>query len=244
MAKPQIYRSGFCSTGLHEGTKPKSPNGVPNKVCIHWEACGCQCHVEITKMFDLTGLPRLPQQNPEYKPDHGDFVMPSVEERVISAIATKPLERLESPTGTPRPVTLERDAAGILPPMVTRSFAPTVSGRAARGELEAWVRQACNLYAVESELDPDFKVICTPPWISKEIEREHGVKAPSTGAIASVLDRWVKIGYAVTGTKPTRFIRYTEDGIKKGLEVMKLESKQKAGGSSGIERLRTKRGKS
>jgi hypothetical protein len=43
-----------------------------------------------------------------------------------------------------------------------------------------------------------------------------------------VFKRWERIGFAVIDRKPTRFSRYTEDGVKLGLEVLKLKAKNAA----------------
>ena len=42
-----------------------------------------------------------------------------------------------------------------------------------------------------------------------------------------MFDRWVKLGFAVIEKKPTRFVRYTDEGIKFGLDRMKERSKRK-----------------
>jgi hypothetical protein len=69
---------------------------------------------------------------------------------------------------------------------------------------------------------------CTPQWVSERILAE-GVttKSPSTGAIDAVFKRWIEIGYANIGSKPTRFVSFTVAGIKDGLEVMKARAKRK-----------------
>lgn len=235
-----VYKTGFCGIGLHEGTSPTGMSGTPLKVCVFWIDCGCPCHAEITKMYEMVGAERVPQQNPKYDPPKNTFKMPTLDERVI---ATLPRNGLESVPGTGTPIALQRDAAGILPPMVTRSFDPTPTGRSARGELESWVRQATDMWVVESALDPNWKHVCTPAWISEEIAKEHGVKAPSTGAVTAVLDRWRVIGFAYVERGPLRLLGYTEAGKEIGLEALKLKAKQKPSQTAGLERVTGKKKK-
>jgi hypothetical protein len=238
-----VYRTGFCGIGLHEGTSPVGVSGTPLKVCVFWIDCGCECHKELTEIFELTGVERTPQQNPKWSVPKSTFVMPSVVPTVEHSQSRMPLEGLELADPTDVPEGLKRPPTVPLPPAEGRSFGPTATGRAARGELEMWVREVTNAFVVEEQFDPNWKELCTPPYIAKEISRTQGVVAPSTGAITSVLDRWTNIGYAVTAKKPIRFVGYTEKGIKLGLEKMKADAKRKPSASAGLERVTTKRGK-
>lgn len=45
------------------------------------------------------------------------------------------------------------------------------------------------------------------------------------GAIDAVLKRWERIGFAVTSRSPNRFVKYTEAGVKFGLEFMKAKAR-------------------
>lgn len=241
MAKTAPYRTGFCGIGLHEGTSPTGVSGGPLKVCVAWLDCACQCHVELTELFRLTGRERTPQQNPKWVPQKSTFVMPTLEERVISRASTLPRNGPMPNPVTVAPPTIKRDAAGILPPVMDRSFAPTPTGRTARGELEGWVLEQTNGFAVESKLDPTFKALCTPAWIVDEIAKQYGIKPPSTGAVTAVLDRWALIGFATIARKPVRFMGYTKDGLEFGLESMKLKAKQKPSKSAAMERVTSKK---
>jgi hypothetical protein len=118
---------------------------------------------------------------------------------------------------------VESPAPDIVPPTVARSYAPTATGRAARGELEGWVKEVCDIWLIEG-----YQMLCTPAWISEEIASAQGIKAPSVGAISAVFERWVKLGFAVVQKKPTRFIAYTEEGKRVGLEGLKIRAKQQA----------------
>lgn len=215
--KAPAYISGFCGTGAHEGTRPKSPSGKPRKTCDpiltfrdkQWK-CGCKCHADLDKLFEMSGMPRVTQVNPEYIPEKVVIAMPTVEERAARFKTTDavPPRVIQSPLPDRVPATIER------------SFTPTSSGRAARGELELRVKQACDRWILDKPEES-----CTPQWISDWIVETHGVSekgtAPSVGAISAVFDRWTAIGFALIGKKPTRFVGYMPDGVKYGLEGMK-----------------------
>lgn len=203
------YITGFCGIGCHEGTKPKSFSGKPMKTCTYWQTCSCSCHKMITRMFEETGLSRIPVENPEYVPVKSNFVMP---ERQI--VIAAPILSNSAPVLPPE--TLESVAPGIVPPTNRATYGPTQSGRAARGELEHWVEDTCSTWVVEQEQQS-----CTPVYISEEIAKKQGIRTPSTGAITAVLERWVLIGFAKIERKPIRFVGFTEDAIKYGLEEMK-----------------------
>lgn len=210
---PKAWPStGYCLSEWHEGTKPKDWKGSPVPVCIAWETCKCECHVVVTRMFEASGMPRLPLDNPEYVAPKRTWWMPSDEEKEIAVLASEgKIEIIESP------------APDLVPPSIKREFGPTKSGRAARGELEAWVKGVCDTWLVDQPEN-----LCTPDFISRSIEAEQGIKAPSVGAISAVFDRWTAYGFACVEKKPTRFVSYTETGIKYGLEQMKLMHKKKS----------------
>ncbi len=209
------FRSGFCSNGWHEGDNPKDFQGTPVPSCKLWMQCPCECHVKWDKLYALGEMERILVDNSTYHPNLGEFSMPSPEERALAYAKT------HAPK-TSEPVLVPSHAPGVVPPTLSRDFAQTPSGRAARGELEAWVRKACDDWLVDQP-----PVACTPVYVADDIAREQGINPPSTGAITAVLDRWVKIGFAVVERKPVRFINYTPEGIEQGLEVLKLKSKGK-----------------
>lgn len=241
MASKVVYRSGFCGIGLHEGTSPTGISGIPLKVCVFWIDCGCECHVQLTELFELTGRERTPQQNPKWDPPKSPFVMPSAVSTPTISVHTSPSNDPESPLGTDAPEALERAVAAKLPPPVARSFAATATGRAARGELETWVRIVTDEWMAEVTIDPTWRQLCTPPYIAKEISRSQGVNEPSTGAITSVLDRWTNLGFAASEKKPIRFVGYTEEGIKVGLDALKRRAKTKPTASHNLDRVTAKR---
>jgi hypothetical protein len=206
-------RTGFCIDGNCEGTARKSASGKPMKTCDFIETCPCKCHDELAKLFELTGQDRIVVDSSGYAPEPRTYWMPSDD----------PLPVLSSPTGADTLSIIESPAPDRVPATVARAFTPTPTGRAARGELELWVKQACDVWLIDEPGEP-----CTPSYIANEIAHDQGITAPSVGAVDAVLKRWVALGFAVTEKKPTRFIKYTEDGIKLGLEKMKADAKRKS----------------
>lgn len=213
-----VLKTGFCSNGWCEGTKAKTWRGNPAPTCIFWERCPCNCHDAVSMMFDMAGMDRIPVENSGYKPDDGGFKRLTEAERAQEAAERRARSSGLAPDA---PVILESPAPGIVPPVATRSFRPTVSGRAARGELEAQVNRICGEWLVENYPWP-----CTPLFISTRIGKDEGIKPPSTGAITACLNKWVEIGYAVIDRKPLRFTGFTSVGIEFGLDSIKEKAKR------------------
>jgi hypothetical protein len=165
-------------------------------------------------MFSLSNMAREVVNNSEYRAPKGEFRMPTVEERIA-------MHTLSRPGQSNTPKLVESPLPDAVPATIERSFAPTATGRAARGELEAWVKKQCDIWIVEAE---DFP--CTPQYLSDEIGRDEGIKPPSVGAISAVFERWIKMGFATIEKKPTRFIGYTPQGIQLGLEGCKDKAKR------------------
>lgn len=211
-------KSGFCSNGNCEGTNKKSYRGKPQPTCKNWIECPCECHLQFDMMFKMAEMPRQVVDNSGYVPDRGGFIMPTAEERIA-------MHALSSPRPATVPHVEESVAPDLAPPSIVRPYAPTASGRAAAGQLEFWVKRECDTWLVESK-DEDVFYKCTPGYLAEKIGEAEGIRPPSVGAISAVFDRWVKIGFAVTAKKPTRFIKYTEDGIKYGLDEMKVRHKR------------------
>jgi hypothetical protein len=101
------------------------------------------------------------------------------------------------------------------------TFGPTPTGRAAKGELEAWVDEQCRIWIIDKPGVP-----CTPAFLSEQIAKDQAINPPSVGAISACFERWMKLGYAVIEKKPTRFVKYTDEGVRLGLERMKHNAKQ------------------
>lgn len=197
--------TGQCHSGWHEGLAINAPT------CKHYLNCPCDCHTQLNRMYALTGDERVLVNNSTWKPDN-PYVLPSLE-----PVATVP--STAGPT-VAAPVA-ESPAPGIVPPSVPRVFTPTISGRLGKGELESWVKEVTDVWAVEQEGR------CTVGYISNEIGRTKGINPPSQGAIQNVLFRWKDLGFAHVKTdRPMRFTGYTDDGIKFGLENMKARAKR------------------
>lgn len=209
-------KSGFCSVGHHEGGRYPGPSGRLNKTCTMIDTCTCddpKCHSFFNKMFEAAGQTRIAVDNSGYEAEPHTFLLP---ERTILAAPSI----LSSPAPVDTPDVLESVAPGHVPPVRRASYGPTSSGRAARGELEHQVNQTCITYSVE-----EYRVHCTPQFVSQEIAKTYGIKEPSTGAVDAVFKRWEQIGYAEIGRKPTRFIKFTEKGVELGLDRMKEQAK-------------------
>lgn len=208
------YKTGFCQKGWCEGKNPTTHSGAPAPTCKMWKTCACECHRSYDQMFALSNLPREVVYNSHWHPPKGEFWMPSPEDRMAALASSRP-------GVADTPVLVESPLPDAVPATLRRSYGATTTGRAARGELEAWVEEQCSIWVVE-----DDGTLCTPAYLSEEIGRIQGIKPPSVGAISAVFDRWVKIGFAVVEKKPTRFISYTEQGVRLGLEGCKDKFKR------------------
>jgi len=208
------YKTGQCAHGWCEGANPKTFAGNPAPTCKNWKTCGCTCHDTFDMMFAMTDRPREVVNNSEYRAPKGEFRMPTMDERVAMHTLSKP--------GQPNtPKLIESPLPDAVPATIARSFGPTATGRAARGELESWVKDQCDIWIVEAE---DFP--CTPQYLSDEIGRTQGIKPPSVGAISAVFERWNQMGFANVHKKPTRFTGYTKQGIELGLDGCKDKIKR------------------
>lgn len=198
--------SGFCSNGQHEGTKPRGIDEKPLKVCT-LDVCGyceCDCHTKLDQLFEMAGIPRTPQQNPEYIPYRRTFWMPSD----------------EPDYGLPEAAPEVVEGVGVA--VIEREVTTTKTGRTQRGGLEFWVQRECLAWLLDR--DPEYGL--PVGIISNEIGRIEGIKPPSQGAIAAVFDRWEKCGYARFEVKPRRFVGLTEQGEANGLEWCKAQAKK------------------
>lgn len=206
-------KTGFCGNGQCEGTKPRGYNGAPMKVCTFWETCGCECHAEITRMFDIAKLERKVQDNPEYVPAVNTFMMPDrdAEDATGEPVEPKPEEEVDS---------AYPQASVPLPPPTKKIYDETPTGRSGKGQLEDRVKQACDVW-----LDEQKPWDCTPAYLSEAIASVHKIPAPSTGAIGAVFQRWADLKFADIGRQPIRFQSYTPEGLRLGLDRMKKEAK-------------------
>lgn len=201
--------TGYCDSGWHEGNKINKPT------CRFWVTCPCDCHTQLSRIADLTGTERVLIDNSTWTSGN-QFVQVSLTESVQAAALVKP-NAILIPSALPE----------LMPSTVQREFAPTGTGRAGRGELEDRVQRGVQRWVTRLNAGED-PPSCTPPYLSLEIQQHDNLeKAPSTGAIDAVFKRWLEIGYALIGSKPTRFVAFTPAGIRDGLEVMKARAKRK-----------------
>lgn len=96
--------------------------------------------------------------------------------------------------------------------------------RAARTDLEPEVKAVTDDF-VTGKITLAEGESLTPHRIAKEVQQRRGAeKAPSTGAVSAVLDRWEGIGFATLSPKPKAFGDYTDAGREKGLSALKAEA--------------------
>ncbi len=212
------HPTGFCtpynplSAQGHEGSKPVSSNGTPLKICDFWQDCPCYCHYEMDLMYELTGMDREPaEQNPEYTTMVG--VQHSVMQVMLDSLAVKtailaPLSSADDPIDHPG-IESAVDGTGdsVTDTPATQPvprFAPTPTGRRARGQLEYDVLTVCQDFA-EDVFDWE---LCTPKNVSEEIGKRYAIEPPSTGAINAVWDRWERLEFATQDKKPSRFVKF------------------------------------
>lgn len=223
-AKKKPIVSGFCKQGWHEGLKPKTWKGDPAPAC-HWELCGCKCHVTMATMQEAAGVPRTFADNPAYIPDRGNFVLP--EPLVVSDSTV-----LSNHSGTEGHADPQGPSRAIADPVAGVSFAPTESGRRARGQLEYEVLAVCRRWLAD-EFD---WVACYPKFIVEVIDKNE---PPSTGAVAAVFARWEKMGFAEYQHKPIAFLKFTNsNGTADELAKAKAQAKR----SIKMARSRARRG--
>lgn len=208
------HKTGFCAKGWCEGKKALTFRGDPAPTCKMWRQCGCSCHDDFDMLFQMSGKPREVVYVSDWKPDRSEFWMPSPEDR-MALLASSNVPSVSAP------VIIESPAPDVVPATLRRTYTATPTGRAARGQLESWVKDQCDIWLVEEEEFP-----CTPKFISEEIARTQAIPAPSVGAIGAVFDRWTAIGFAIIERKPVRFISYTPEGVRLGLDGCKDKAKR------------------
>ena len=98
-----------------------------------------------------------------------------------------------------------------------KKFEKNESGRRARGQLEDMVDVLCKVWIVKGPDNDQFPDLCYATWLAKMATSIDGIHT-SPGAIAGILQKWEKIGYATIGIKPSRFIGYTKTGMELGLD--------------------------
>ena len=213
------YKTGFCSNGFCEGTKPRSMSGKPIKVCVSIDICKCECHEKIAKMFEMTDTKRIAIQNPDYVPyESGIFEFLSTFEKVQGELLnSSKVAKVEE-----KPVVGDDGTVVLGLARSAKHFEPTKRGRAA-GQLEDEIRGICNRFLQREWPEQE---ICTPKFIAQQIFVETDAETlPSVGAIGATFDRWEKIGFAIIKKGPVRFVSFTVAGMTEGLEALKLKYK-------------------
>lgn len=95
--------------------------------------------------------------------------------------------------------------------------------RRPRGWLETDVKTFTDKFA-NGEITLEEGQFLTPHRLSRLVKEHEALdKAPSTGAVAAVLKRWVDLGFIEVNPKPFSFKAYTEVAKEKGLKAMKQE---------------------
>lgn len=92
--------------------------------------------------------------------------------------------------------------------------------RRSRGMLEMDVKAVTDLYVQGKLTLPEGATALTPHFIGLAI-KETETTAPSTGAIAAVLNRWEECGYIEVSEKPRGFVNYTDAARTDGLAALK-----------------------
>lgn len=213
-SQPSKIVTGMCHAGWHEGTRAKDFKGRPVQVCLLWQECPCECHEKITKMFEIGEQPREVVENPEYVRAERTWYMPvyGVDYGIESSRSVAEPVALDGEVNRPEPIPV---------PAHARTYAPTPTGRAAKGQLETQVLEVVTEWLIEHD------ELCTPKFVSTEIARVQHIDEPSVGAIGAVFDRWVKYGYAIVTRSPVQFTGLTDEGSTRGLDALKIQYKRK-----------------
>lgn len=163
-------------------------------------------------MYEMAKTPRVPVPNPDYIP-YESGIMAFIEELNSGNMdETAPSLKVTEPKEVPL------EAAPTLA-LSAKSFAPTATGYRAPGQLENEIRDVCNRYMMGEFEDG---TACTPKFIQQTISSEP---EPSVGAIGQAFKTWERIGFAVIDKSPMRFVRFTADGMRFGLDEMKRRAK-------------------
>lgn len=232
---------GDCSSGWHEAPGGKyTPGDRPLPACrglliysvsgierVH--LCGCDCHDQITAMFEEMGIPRAwPEISWRSEADRQAF---KASQPQFNMSFLDDFKRAREPVALPANATdaaprvheledgeTKREVASIIPPNPKVTVDPDWkpgSGPRPKGGLELEVKLACDAWVLGAH--PGIEVL-KPHHISRLISAD---RPPSTGAIVNILIAWGDIGFAITKTSPHRFLGYTEAGIKLGIEPLR-----------------------
>lgn len=202
--------SGFCDTGSHEGTARLSPGGsllVPCKQTYHVHSghkiltfvCTCDCHKDFNEIRQMMAMMKATH-------DGNDAILDAPILQEIPAPTVGGTSGVTPVTATPAPFapvvgTSLRPTIPAKP--VEKTFDPTPTGRAARGQLEEKVR------IVVAQLHELAAGMLTPKMIAGRINKDS---PPSQGAVHAVLIRWEQRGLVELAKNPFRFEKFTDLG--------------------------------
>jgi len=231
------HPTGFCNpyqplqAQSHEGDKLFTADGRPRPTCLFWDSCPCMCHYQIDQMYEMAGMEREPAEySPEYSAHLAEQSLKT--EQMLDSLPNyvSVYAPLSNAGGTIPPASDEGPGAGSVDsatdtpaPVAGHAFAPTPTGRRARGQLEYDVLLVCIDFANNVFDWSD----CTPKNVSEEIGRRYKIEPPSTGAINAVWDRWERLEFADQAKKPSRFVKFRVDNPSAAtLDVIKARAKR------------------
>ena len=192
---PSTYVTGHCAVGNCYGAKNTTADGKRLLPSCQWKyeyrgnmiVCTHSCHNDVSEMLALIEeMYSLSSGNP-------DLDLPSPVPPQLREAMTYVARIDDRPVYTPLLTVPTLDGP--------RTFEPTPTGRAARGELEEKVRLAIiKVYGFEG---------LTPETIAVLVNKDD---PPSVGAIHAILTRWEERSLAIIARKPMRFVEFTELG--------------------------------
>lgn len=206
------YISGFCAVGAHEGAKKLSPGGTLFRPCPGayfymggGGECKCDCHTAFKQIRELMASMQVNTGSDDLSDRPRDGGTPDPTHTPVPVTSSVSVE--------PSPFAHTNAGLTIPPPrpsVITggKSFKATPSGRAAKGELEEKVRvQLAKVCSANADMVAMTGL--TPKVLSVAIDDD---KPPSQGAIHAILIRWEQKGLVELGTKPFRFLKFTDLG--------------------------------
>lgn len=146
------------------------------------------------------------------------------EDAAAAAIASEPTEADPTHDHDPAALADAADKTGVTDgdgPAKAHGKVKSGADRRPRGWLETDVKAITDAY-VQGQIDLGEGKFLTPHRLALLVkERDSLDEAPSTGACAAVLDRWVEYGFCDLHETPKAFKDYTEAGRTEGLTALK-----------------------
>ncbi|WKW85511.1 DNA binding protein [Rhodococcus phage Reynauld] len=113
---------------------------------------------------------------------------------------------------------------GTMPKFATFNEMPT--GRRARGQLDDMVDVLCKMWMLTGTGGALMPEMCTSEWLTERTAAADG-RETSPGAVAGILHRWRRIGYAIVRDKPLRFCGFTAAGLELGVEELNRQYRRR-----------------